>query len=93
MIIFDFRFSIFRSFRRKNWLRFHHHPLPATKRRVIDNMVLVPCPIAQVVNVQVKGAFLPCALHHAFTQRSAADFWKQRDDFDSHWNKTSQAKR
>src|ERR1700730_19433870 len=44
----DFRFwrsEILRG--REDWFRFHHHPLPAAKRRVVNEVVVVGGPIAQ----------------------------------------------
>src|SRR5438046_3503027 len=77
----------------KNWLRFHHHPLPSAEWRIIDHVMFVRCPIAQVVNVQFDNSVLLRPFHDAFAQRSAADFRKQRDNVDSHLGKTSNAER
>src|SRR5262249_62034948 len=41
-------------------------------------------PIAQVVNVQFDDPLLLRAFHHAFPQRHATDFRKQRDNVESH---------
>src|SRR5215475_11870555 len=47
--------------------------------------MLVRCPIAQIVKVQIDDSLLLRPLHDAFAQRSATDFRKQRDNVDSHW--------
>jgi hypothetical protein len=36
------------------------------------------------MNVQIDDVVFLRTLHHAFAQRSAADFRKQRDNIDSH---------
>ena len=46
--------------------------------------MFVRCPIAQVVNVQFDDSVLLRPFHHAFAQRGAADFRKQRDNVESH---------
>jgi hypothetical protein len=75
-------FQIFH--RGKNRLRLHHHPLPSTKRRIIDHVMLVSCPVAQVANVQLDDSLLLCAFHDTLAQRRAADFRKQGNDIDPH---------
>jgi hypothetical protein len=58
--------------------------MPSAKWRIIDHVMFVRCPIAQVVNVQFDDSVLLRPFHDAFAQRSAADFRKQRDNVDSH---------
>ena len=80
--IFDFRLQAFNG--SENRFRFHHHPLPAAKRRVVDDVVFVRGPIAQVMDTKIDRFIFLRALHHALAQRSAADLRKQGEDVDLH---------
>ena len=52
--------------RGEDWLRFHHHPLPSSEGRVIDDVVAVGRPIAQIMDAEVEHPGLLGAPHHAF---------------------------
>src|SRR6266446_4550977 len=79
--------------RREDRFRFHHHPLPSTKWRIIDDVMLVGCPIAQIVNVEIDNFIFLRSLHHALVERRAADFWKQSQDVDFHERRTFNVQR
>src|SRR5215469_11334883 len=83
----DLRFQIL--YRCKDRLGFHYHPLSSSERRIVDHVMFVSCPIAQVMDVQIDDSVLLGPLHDALAQRSPADFRKQRDNVDSHRKKTS----
>ena len=68
----------------KNRLRLHHHPLPSAKWRIINEMMFVCRPIAQIMNAQTDNSLLLRAFHDALAQRRATDFRKKRDDVDLH---------
>ena len=47
--------------------------------------MFVGCPIAQVVNVNIRDSFFLRAFHDALAQWRTTDLRKQRDDIDLHW--------
>src|SRR5213076_3285755 len=47
--------------------------------------MFVDCPIAQVVNVNIRDSFFLGAFHDTLAQRRTTDLRKQRDDIDLHW--------
>ena len=84
--MFDVCWLVFKIFHGgKNRFRLHHHPLPAAKGRVINHVMFVGCPIAQVVNVNIRDSFFLRAFHDALAQWRTTDLRKQRDDIDLHW--------
>src|SRR4030095_4816612 len=46
-------------------LRFHYHALTPTEGRVVDDMVPVARPVAQIVDPQVESSGFLGAAHHA----------------------------
>src|SRR5205823_11818293 len=73
-----------RFHRGENRLRFHDHSLTAPEWCVIDNVVLVGRPVAQVMDAQVERTAFLRALHHAFRKRGATGFWEKRQNIDAH---------
>ena len=47
-------------------------------------MMFVGRPIAQITNAKIDNLIFLRSLHHAFAQRRAADFGKEREDVDLH---------
>src|SRR5207253_5639349 len=85
---------LFQFFNRgKDRFRFQHHSLPAAKRRVIDDVMFILCPIAQVVNAKIDNPIFLRPFHHALAQRRAADFGKKGENVDLHSEETSNAQR
>src|SRR5205814_3372285 len=68
----------------KDWFRLHHHSLPSTEGRIVDDMMLVLGPIAQIMNAKIDNSIFLRPFHHAFAQRRAANFRKQGQDVDLH---------
>ena len=59
-------------------------PWPAAEWRIIDDVVFVRGPIAQIMNVQVERATFLRALHHAFARAEPDRFREKREDIDAH---------
>src|SRR6266404_1231748 len=56
----------------------------AAKWSIVDNVMFVRRPVAQVMNAKIDNSIFPGALHDAFAQRSATDFRKKGQDVDLH---------
>ena len=52
--------------------------------RIVDDMMFIGCPIAQVVDAKLERAGFLRPFHDAFAQRRPADFRKKGDDIDAH---------
>ena len=73
--VFGVRRSISKIFnRRKNRFWLHDHPLAAAKRRVINNVMFILRPVAQVMDVKIDSSIFLRTFHDAFAQRRPADF-------------------
>src|SRR5262250_607268 len=72
---------------RKNRLRFHHHSLAASERRIVHGVMFVRGPVPKVMDTKIDNPIFLSAFHDAFAKRRATDVGKQCQDVDLHLGK------
>src|SRR5271157_1449643 len=70
-------------------LRFEHHALAAAEGTVVDGLVTVHGPVAQIVNADVEQLGVLRALHHAVRERPLKELGEDRQHMKRHGRFTS----
>src|SRR5688572_33157592 len=66
--------------RRKDWFRLEHHAFATSKRPIVDDVMLVSSPTAQIVRVGFNQTRGPCPANNPVIKGSNKELGKNRYD-------------